>query len=177
MAFRCKKCRLDTWYTHTFSKISLPWEGDSSLPHPPPLGHSAPSLCLPLINPGYTTVTGVAKRGTRALPPPPIDWQKLNKNGKRGSNNKSFYVPKKGHLDTKNCKKSLYRWGRGTPPTPGPPPHPPHTRSFCSLALAPRWQILATTVTAYTGIAKGHITDPCPPPPSPFDRRVKQLLV
>ena len=57
---------------HTFSKIFLPWEGDSPLPL---LGNFAPSLCpppSPLTNPGYTTVTGVAIRGYKGPAPPPL---------------------------------------------------------------------------------------------------------
>ena len=62
---------------HTFSKITLPWEGDSLVPHPPPLGRFAPSLCPPppLTYHGYTTVTGVAKGVQGPAPPPPIDWR------------------------------------------------------------------------------------------------------
>ena len=55
---------------HTFSKISLPWKGDSPLP---PLGNFAPSLCPPppLTNHGYTIATGVAIREYKGPAPPP----------------------------------------------------------------------------------------------------------
>ena len=65
MALRCKEMQL-FWYTNK-TKISLPWEGD--VQPPPPVSHFAPSLFPPLTNPGYTTVTGVAKGGTRAHAP------------------------------------------------------------------------------------------------------------
>ena len=42
-------------------KISLPWEGENPLPHPPP-SRSLRSLALaPVDRPGCTTVTGIAK--------------------------------------------------------------------------------------------------------------------
>ena len=43
-----------------------------NLPHPPPLGNFAPSLCPPLTNPGHTTVSGVAIMGYKGLGPPLI---------------------------------------------------------------------------------------------------------
>ena len=94
--------------THIF-KISLPWEGDSLLPHPPPLGNFAPSLCPPprLTNPGYTSVTGVAIRGHKGPGPPPPHWlERLNK---------TFNVQKKKSFWYANFQTSPYRG-----PTPFP---------------------------------------------------------
>ena len=74
MAFRCKEMLF--WYTNKKNnKKNLPTVGGGQ--PPPPVSHFAPSLFPPLTNPGYTTVTGVAKGGTRAHAPP---WlERLNK--------------------------------------------------------------------------------------------------
>ena len=72
----------------------------------------------------------------------------------------------KGNLDTHNFKNLSTVGEVDTPP---PPPHT-HTPSPRSVALLLRFGPTLTnpgytTVTACTGIAKGHSKDTCPPIP------------
>ena len=131
MAFRCKNKML-FWYTHFQKSPYRTYRGRGTAPslHPPPLGHFTPSLCPPLTNPGYTTVTGVAKGGgvQGPSPPPPLIGETKQK-WKRGSN-KSFNVPKQAIWIHIISKISL-PWGEGDTPPPTPSPR--------SVTLLPRF--------------------------------------
>ena len=72
------QCARNVVFIHKFSKKS-PYRGRGKTTLPP-LGHFAPLLWPPLTNPGFTTVTGIAKMhkgrgvdpgGRRAVAPPP----------------------------------------------------------------------------------------------------------
>ena len=71
-------------FIHEFSKLSLPWEGDSPPLTPSPRSvASLPRFDLRLTNPGCTTGTAIAKK-YKGPCPPPLDWSKKLKGGSSG---------------------------------------------------------------------------------------------
>ena len=132
-------------YTN-FQKISLPWEGENPLPHPPP-SRSLRSLALaPIDRPGCTTVTGIAKMHKGPWSPL-IGVKEIFKRGNiygigtyATSHNypliMSFSVEENAVFIHK-FSKNLPTVGGGTPPLPHPPPLARSARSG-SVASLPR---------------------------------------
>ena len=138
-------------FRHKFWKISLPWEGETPVPHPL-------ALAPPLTNPGCTTVTGIAK-GTRGHAPAPLDWSKIffSKEGGVGDWYMSLHItnPLIMPFNVQEISFSYTNFQKISLPWEGEKslPHHPPSRSLRSLALAPVDRPGCTTVT---GIAKMH---------------------
>ena len=154
MAFNVQK--LPFWYTK-FQKS--PYLGRGTSPPPPPAVASLPSLWPLLTNPGYTTVTDIAKEAQGTIPPPiPVDWSKRIWKGGVGNWYMSFHItyPQIMAFNVQKCRFDT----RNVPNLPnegGGHPHPPPARLLRSLALATvdkSWQSQG---------AQGPM--PLPPPP------------
>ena len=105
--------------------------GRGKLPHTPSARSvaSLPRFGPPLTNPGWTTGTGIAIRGTRAHAP--LDWSKKLKEGDGEviCTWHDLYVPlhiitytKKEAILIHEISKISLPWWEGTPPPTPPPP-------------------------------------------------------